>query len=67
MEVHQSVPSRRVIKVNLSKKVEEIQTSIAMIGTQLLKSGLILVELVDEENSEDLKRFIQRMLDQGEF
>ncbi|XP_050915448.1 uncharacterized protein LOC127130491 [Lathyrus oleraceus] len=48
-------------------KVEEIQTPIAMIGTQLLKSGLIPEELVDEENDKNLRNFIQRMLDQGEL
>lgn len=52
-------------KGELVQKVEEIQTPIAVIGTQLLKNGLIPVELIDEENNEDLKRFIQRMLDQG--
>ena len=38
-----------------------------MIGTQLLNSGIILVELVDEEKDKELKIFIQRMLDQGEL
>lgn len=54
-------------KGELIKKVEEIKTLIAVIGTQLLKSGRIPVELVDEGNIEDLKRFIQRMLDRGEL
>lgn len=49
-------------KGELICKVEEIQTPIAMIGTQLLKSGLIPVDLVDEENDKNLKIFIQRML-----
>ncbi|XP_050877454.1 uncharacterized protein LOC127081215 [Lathyrus oleraceus] len=48
-------------------KVEEIQTLITMIGTQLLKSGIIPVELVDEGNDKRLKNFIQQMLDQGEL
>lgn len=39
------------------QKVEEIQTLIAMIGTQLLKSGLIPIDLVDEENMEELNSF----------
>lgn len=38
-----------------------------MIGTQLLKSGLIPMELVEGENGKDLKNFIQRMLDRGEL
>ncbi|XP_050901926.1 uncharacterized protein LOC127108493 [Lathyrus oleraceus] len=54
-------------KGELIHKVEEIQTPITMIGTQLLKSSLITVELVDEENGKDLKNFIQRMLDQGKL
>ncbi|XP_050875850.1 uncharacterized protein LOC127079506 [Lathyrus oleraceus] len=48
-------------------KVEEIQTPIAKIGTQLLMSGLIPEELVDEENNKKLRNFIQQMLDQGEL
>ncbi|XP_050877529.1 uncharacterized protein LOC127081302 [Lathyrus oleraceus] len=48
-------------------KVEEIQTPITMIGAQLLKSGLILEELVEEENNEELRSFIQQMLDRGEL
>ncbi|XP_050908475.1 uncharacterized protein LOC127122128 [Lathyrus oleraceus] len=48
-------------------KVEEIQTPITMIGAQLLKSGLILKELVEEENNEGLRSFIQQMLDRGEL
>ena len=38
-----------------------------MIGAQLLKSGLIPINLVDKENIKGLKSFIQRMLDQGEL
>ncbi|XP_050889371.1 uncharacterized protein LOC127094597 [Lathyrus oleraceus] len=48
-------------------KVEEIQTPIARIGAQLLKSGLIPEELVDEENNKKLRDFIQQMLDQGKL
>ena len=33
----------------------------------MLKSGLILEEMVEEENNEELKSFIQRMLDRGEL
>lgn len=36
-----------------------------MIGSQLLKSGLILVNLVDKDNIKELKGFIQQLLDQG--
>lgn len=50
---------------SLVKKLEEIQTPIAVIGAQLLKSGLIPVNLVDEDNIEELNIFIQQMLDQG--
>ncbi|XP_050895907.1 uncharacterized protein LOC127102596 [Lathyrus oleraceus] len=48
-------------------KIEEIQTPIARIGAQLLKSGLIPEELVVEENNKKLRNFIQQMLDQGEL
>jgi hypothetical protein len=51
----------------LIRKVEEIQTPITMIGAQLLKSDLILEELVEEENNEELRSFIQQMLDRGEL
>ncbi|XP_050893493.1 uncharacterized protein LOC127100384 [Lathyrus oleraceus] len=54
-------------KGELIKKVEEIQTPIAVIGAQLLKSGLIPIDLVNEENIEELKSLIQRLLDQGEL
>ncbi|XP_050889483.1 uncharacterized protein LOC127094733 [Lathyrus oleraceus] len=48
-------------------KVEEIQTPITMIGAQLLKSGLVPEELVNNENDKGLRNFIQQMLDQGEL
>ncbi|XP_050897347.1 uncharacterized protein LOC127104190 [Lathyrus oleraceus] len=48
-------------------KIEEIQTPIARIGAQLLKSGIIPKELVAEENNKKLRNFIQQMLDQGEL
>ncbi|XP_050897557.1 uncharacterized protein LOC127104416 [Lathyrus oleraceus] len=51
----------------LIRKVEEIQTPITRIGAQLLKSGLIPEELVAEENNEELRNFIQQMLDRGEL
>ncbi|XP_050915609.1 uncharacterized protein LOC127130687 [Lathyrus oleraceus] len=51
----------------LIRKVEEIQTHITKIGAQLLKSGLILEELVAEENNKKLRNFIQQMLDRGEL
>ncbi|XP_050909490.1 uncharacterized protein LOC127123302 [Lathyrus oleraceus] len=51
----------------LIRKVEEIQTPITMIGAELLKSGLILKELVEEENNEGLRSFIQQMMDRGEL
>ncbi|XP_050878831.1 uncharacterized protein LOC127082643 [Lathyrus oleraceus] len=51
----------------LIRKVEEIQTPIARIRAQLLKSGLIPEELVVEENNKRLRNFIQQMLDQGEL
>ncbi|XP_050901917.1 uncharacterized protein LOC127108483 [Lathyrus oleraceus] len=51
----------------LIRKVEEIQTPIARIRAQLLKSGLIPEELVAEENNKKLRNFIQQMLDQGEL
>ncbi|KAI5446180.1 hypothetical protein KIW84_014147 [Lathyrus oleraceus] len=49
----------------LARKVEEIQNVITMIWAQLLKSGLISVNLVDEDNIEELKVFIQQMRDQA--
>ncbi|XP_050914897.1 uncharacterized protein LOC127129815 [Lathyrus oleraceus] len=51
----------------LIRKVEEIQTPIARIGAQLLKSGLIPEKLVAEENNKKLRNFIQQMLDLGEL
>ncbi|XP_050896908.1 uncharacterized protein LOC127103720 [Lathyrus oleraceus] len=48
-------------------KVEEIQTPIARIGAQLLKSCLVPKELVNDENDKGLRNFIQQMLDQGEL
>ncbi|XP_050895879.1 uncharacterized protein LOC127102567 [Lathyrus oleraceus] len=48
-------------------KVEEIQTPITMIGAQLLKSGLVPEELVNDENDKGLRNFIQQMLDRGEL
>ncbi|XP_050915072.1 uncharacterized protein LOC127130033 [Lathyrus oleraceus] len=48
-------------------KVEEIQTPITMIGAQLLKSGLVSEELVNDENDKGLRNFIQQMLDRGEL
>ncbi|XP_050878389.1 uncharacterized protein LOC127082196 [Lathyrus oleraceus] len=49
------------------RKVEEIQTPITRIGAPLLKNGLILEELVAEENNKKLRNFIQQMLDRGEL
>lgn len=54
-----------VCKQDMIKKMEEIQTPITLIGAQLLKSSLILVNLIDEDNVKELKGFIQQMLDQG--
>ncbi|XP_050890447.1 uncharacterized protein LOC127095858 [Lathyrus oleraceus] len=48
-------------------KVEDIQTPITMIGAQLLKSGLVPEELVNDENDKGLRNFIQQMLDRGEL
>lgn len=46
-------------KGELIEKVELIQTPNVVIGTQLLKSGMIPIDLVDKEKVEDLKSFIQ--------
>ncbi|XP_050916448.1 uncharacterized protein LOC127131577 [Lathyrus oleraceus] len=51
----------------LIRKVEKIQTPIARIGAQLLKSGLVPEELIAEENNKKLRNFIQQMLDRGEL
>ncbi|XP_050918902.1 uncharacterized protein LOC127136386 [Lathyrus oleraceus] len=70
MPTHEGASVSAIEEVNkgdLIKKVEEIQTPIVVIGAQLLKSGLIPIDLVDEENVEELKSFIQQMLDQGEM
>lgn len=54
---------KEVNEDELIKKVEEIQTPIAMIRTQLLKRGLISVILIDKDDIKELKGFMQQMLD----
>ncbi|XP_050919753.1 uncharacterized protein LOC127137323 [Lathyrus oleraceus] len=70
MPTHKDASISAIEESNQGKlilKVEEIQTPIVRIRAQLLKSGLISEELVDEENNKRLRNFIQQMLDQGEL